>query len=219
MALHNFLILMINAQRIRSLPYCGVVVDLGCGNSSYKDDIVKKSQQYIGVDWPNCQHNQKSIDIFADLNLYLPFRTNRVDTVVSFEVLEHLSEPQSFLHEACRILKPGGQLFVSVPFQWQIHEAPYDCYRYTKYGLEYILKKSGFSDIVITSKTGFWLTWFLKFNYHSLRFIKGPMFVRWLIRAMLIPVWIINQLAGTVLDKFDRDESETAGYTARAVKR
>lgn len=37
------------------------------------------------------------------------------DVVCSFEVLEHLSDPLSFLQDCRRVLKPNGKLFVSVP--------------------------------------------------------------------------------------------------------
>jgi 2-polyprenyl-3-methyl-5-hydroxy-6-metoxy-1,4-benzoquinol methylase len=41
-----------------------------------------------------------------------------VDTVVSFETLEHLEDYAAFLAEAVRVLKPDGRIIVSVPNQW-----------------------------------------------------------------------------------------------------
>jgi SAM-dependent methyltransferase len=38
--------------------------------------------------------------------------------ITAFEVLEHLSSPVAFLREAQRLLKPGGQAFVTVP-NWE----------------------------------------------------------------------------------------------------
>ncbi len=42
----------------------------------------------------------------------------RFEVITAFEVLEHLSSPVAFLREAQRLLKPGGQAFVTVP-NWE----------------------------------------------------------------------------------------------------
>ena len=44
-----------------------------------------------------------------------PFETAHFDAICSFETLEHVANPPDFLQELRRILKPGGQLFLSVP--------------------------------------------------------------------------------------------------------
>jgi SAM-dependent methyltransferase len=195
----------------------GIVYDLGCGDEPYKDIIEKYADKYIGVDWGNSFHKQK-MDITADLNKPLPILNNVADTVVSFQVMEHLCEPQSFLNEAYRILKPNCYILLTVPFQWWVHEAPYDYYRYTRYGLKYLFQKAGFKEVKVTASSGFWLTWILKFNYHSRRFIRGPRPIKWLIKFILIPIWFLGQKVAPVLDKYDRNENETSGYIVIAKK-
>src|SRR5258705_3003446 len=113
-------------------------------------------------------------DIVADLNQRLPIPDGVADTVVSFQVLEHLNEPQTMLDEAHRILAPGGCLVLAVPFQWWVHEAPHDYFRYTRFGLRHLLTKAGFSDVVVQETSGFWTTWLLKLNYQTVRLIRGP---------------------------------------------
>ncbi len=212
MSSYNFLIHDINKRIARSFPYTGCVIDLGCGNSPYKEDILEFADMYIGVDWKNSFHDQSKVDIFANIGGYLPFRDAYADTITCFQVMEHLPEPDIFLSECYRVLKSGGQLFVTVPFMWNVHEAPYDYFRYTRYGLEYLLKKNGFVDITIRENTGFWQMWILKFNYHTLRFAPGPLEYFW------TPIWWLGQIVSPILDKYDKHPQETASYTSLARK-
>jgi hypothetical protein len=115
-------------------------------------------------------------------------------------------------------MREGGQLTLSVPFQWWVHEAPWDYQRFTRYGLYYHLDKAGFSNIVITPTTGFWSMWILKFNYQTARLIRGPRALRLLIRALLVPMWWLNQTLAPALDRIWPEDRETAGYFVTARK-
>lgn len=215
----NWLALKINNSQVQKrLPLMtGVVYDLGCGIRPYAKDILQHANQYVGVDWSNTLHVSQA-DIVADLNLPLPIASSVADTVVSFQVLEHLRAPQEMLNEAYRILRKGGRAFISVPFQWWIHEAPYDYFRYTRYGLESMLATAGFTDIHLEAVTGFWAMWVLKFNYHSSRYIKGGKVSRIVIRILLTPLWLLGQIIAPLLDRIDFNEAETAGYFVTARK-
>lgn len=216
----NWLALKINNQQIQSRlrDMTGVVYDLGCGSRPYEPDILQHASRYVGVDWSNTLHGLRA-DIVADLNRPLPIADEAADTVVSFQVLEHLSEPHVMLEEAFRILKPGGKVFLSVPFQWHVHEAPYDFFRFTRYGLEHLFTKAGFIDIRVEAVTGFWSMWFLKLNYQTLRLVRGPKPFRWFIRACLIPFWWLSQQVAIWLDCiWPNSGDETAGYFVTARK-
>lgn len=212
MAAHNYSILKINTEIGKTLPYRGRVVDLGCGTAPYKEFILKIADEYVGVDWEKSIHNQANIDVVADLCKPLPFEDNYADTVCSFQVIEHLSEPALFLSECFRICKPGGQIFLTSPFMWHTHEEPYDFFRYTRFGLEHLLGKNGFTDIEIKENTGFWLTVTLKFNYQTKRYARGPL------KYLFMPFWYLNQPIARLLDRFDFNPKETASYTAIASK-
>ena len=67
-------------------------------------------------------------------------------------MLEHVFDPDDFLKEINRVMKPGGKLLITVPFVWDEHEQPYDYARYSSFGLEYLLKKIGF-EIINSHKT------------------------------------------------------------------
>jgi len=217
---YNWLIYNVSDHFLKKFTphYKGTLYDLGAGESPYKDFFLLHAQQYIAVDWAGSFHNTKA-DIAADLNQPLPIADEVADTVVSLSVMEHLCEPQTMLNEAFRILKPGGGLVMQVPWQWWIHEAPYDFFRYTPYGLKYMLGKAGFVDVVVEPQTGFFTMWLLKFNYFSLRLIRGPRPLRWALKAAFMVIWYLDQKAAPYLDKLDQNwAAETSGYFVTARK-
>ena len=201
---HNWLAIKINNKTIADnlFRFKGVVYDLGCGTRPYEQDILAVSDQYIGVDWGSALH------------------TLQADTVTSFQVLEHLHSPQNMLDEAYRILKDDGQIMLTVPFQWWVHEAPYDYFRYTPFGLKFLFEKAGFEDIEVIANSGFFTMWTLKMNYFSVRLIRGPRLLRRILKIIFTFIWFISQKLASTLDKLDKDWAlESAGYTVLARKK
>jgi SAM-dependent methyltransferase len=218
--LHNWLIYDINDRLLErfSAYYRGRLLDLGAGEAVYRDFFLDHADEYIALDWTSSYHDTK-VDVVVDLNRPLPLASGVADTVVSISVLEHLCEPGTMIAEAFRILKPGGSLVLQVPWQWWIHEAPHDYFRYTPFGLNYLLSKAGFEGIQIHPLAGFFTTAVLKFNYFTNRFVGGPRVVQWLARLLLVPVWYLGQIAAKPLDKLDKSwEKESPGYFVVAHK-
>jgi hypothetical protein len=123
------------------------------------------------------------------------------------------------LNEAHRILKKKGTMILQVPWQWWVHEKPYDFFRYTPYGLKYMFQKAGFKDVTIKPSSGFFTMWFLKINYFTKRFIRGPRILRFIIKLFLIPFWFLLQKLAPLLNKVDKNwELETSGYHVTANK-
>lgn len=65
---------------------------------------------------------------------------NAYDYVVCTEVLEHTLQPFDAVSEIRRVLKTGGFLFASTPFNFRIHGPLPDCWRFTEHGLRVLLK-------------------------------------------------------------------------------
>ena len=53
--------------------------------------------------------------VVGDLNVPLPAADNSFEIGLSLAVLEHLDQPQHFLNEAYRTLKPGGRMVLTTP--------------------------------------------------------------------------------------------------------
>jgi SAM-dependent methyltransferase len=216
---HNWLVLRIHNEffaRIRK-AISGCVVDLGCGAMPYRKEVLEAGCRYIGVDWLASLHASQP-DVIADLNLPLDLPAQFADIVFSISALEHLYEPLVMVMSAWRLLRPGGLFFLQVPFQWWVHEAPHDYVRFTRYGLEHLLRAAGFVDLEIEPTGGFWTAAVLKWNYHSMRWVSGRAPRRWLMRACLTPLWALGQCVAPFLDRIDPNPTETVSYTAIARK-
>jgi SAM-dependent methyltransferase len=87
---------------------------------------------------------------------YLPFPTGYFDVVICAEVLEHTLNPYPILCEIYRVLKPQGQVLITVPFIYRIHADPYDFGRYTDYYWQHNLGEIGFRRIEIEKQGLFW---------------------------------------------------------------
>lgn len=85
----------------------------------------------------------------------LPLPASSADTVVMTEVLEYVSDPLQALREVHRVLRPGGTALVSVPLLSPIHgDWQFDRFRFTRSGLEQLVKSSGFSGADISEMGG-----------------------------------------------------------------
>ena len=59
-----------------------------------------------------------------------PFPDNHFDAIITSSALEH--DPRFWITflKILRVLKPGGFLSISVPFEWEEHRYPVDCWRF-----------------------------------------------------------------------------------------
>jgi len=136
-----------------ALPHAnGVMLDLGCGGQPYRALFSSRITRYIGADVAAARDVQ--LDIKIALGEPVPLADASVDTILSTQTLEHVYDFQFYVRECYRLLKPGGMLILTVPMQWRIHEAPHDYWRFTRYGVSELMKRSNFSEISITSCGG-----------------------------------------------------------------
>lgn len=124
-----------------SVPDSSMILDAGAGEGMYK--ALFDTKKYVSIDLGKISKTYG--DISARSNLAkLPFSNNLFDLVVCTQVLEHVNDPKSVLNELWRVVKPGSCLWISAPFFFEQHEIPYDYYRYTTFGLQYLLESSNF---------------------------------------------------------------------------
>lgn len=175
--------------------FYGQILDVGCGFMPYRKLIESNPQveKYVGMDLekptyyghiePDLRWNGEKI----------PLADNTVDCVMATEFLEHYAEPEKILKEIRRVLKPGGRFYATVPFIWNLHEIPYDEYRYTPYSLERHLVNAGYKDVEIKTLGG-WNRAFAQMIGLWLNFSKMNCFTRIVLSYTLFPfyVWLIK---------------------------
>ncbi|MBI3244041.1 MAG: class I SAM-dependent methyltransferase [Chloroflexi bacterium] len=110
-------------------------LDLGCGRSPNAGAFPNR----VGMDI----EPGRGVHVIADAH-YLPFAANSFQQIVCSEVLEHLADPAQAAREMGRVVNDGGQLFLTTPFVYPVHEAPYDYQRFTVYGLTRLFDLAGF---------------------------------------------------------------------------
>lgn len=124
----------------------GITLDIGCGSKPYEKLFL--SERYVGLDIKTSGHDHtgSAIDVFYE-GTKIPFDNEYFDSIVCFEVLEHVFNPDLFLEEAKRVLKKGGTALFTVPFIWDEHEQPFDFARYSSFGLNHLFLKAGFTIV------------------------------------------------------------------------
>lgn len=125
------------------------LIDVGGGDARYKTKLLKISKEYSNLEILK----NKNVDILGSV-YDIPIAKNRIDIVVLFTVLEHLSEPKAAFTEVARVLKKGGYAAITTVQYWHTHNHPSDYLRYTKAGLEYYCKETGFKVVDIWSQGG-----------------------------------------------------------------
>jgi SAM-dependent methyltransferase len=78
-------------------------------------------------------------DLVLDVRRMPEVADGAYDCIFCSGVLEHVDDYRAGLAELTRILKPGGVLLLGLPFRQAIHLAPHDYWRFTEYGIKYLL--------------------------------------------------------------------------------
>jgi SAM-dependent methyltransferase/uncharacterized protein YbaR (Trm112 family) len=128
----------------------GAVLEVGAGGNYLKEDFKAIYDEWISLDY---DLRSDSIDLRGDGQV-LPFKNEMFDTIISIDVLEHVPNPEKFVSEMFRVIKPGGTIILSTPFFFYLHEEPYDFFRFSKYGLRTIFERNGFRVIDVIPTAG-----------------------------------------------------------------
>jgi len=128
----------------------GNVLDVGCGNAPYLKEIKKYTDEIVLMD---ISLHEIPISFLGNVH-NIPLTDSSFDLTLCLQVLEHVPEPAIAIREIVRVMKSQGVLLLSVPHLSRLHEIPYDFYRYTEYGIRYLLESAGLEIIKLISTDG-----------------------------------------------------------------
>lgn len=112
----------------------GPVLEVGSrdygSTTSFRD--LYAGVEYVGLD----MSAGEGVDVVADLTRSLgPLRESHFELAICCSVLEHVEKPWLFAANLTRLVRPGGRLFMSVPWVWRYHAYPDDFFRFSHRGV------------------------------------------------------------------------------------
>jgi len=142
------------AQR---LPPGTRILDVGAGQCRYR--LLFKHCDYRAQDFGGYTGTSEGflkqewgyghLDYVCDA-ISIPVESGSFDAVLCTEVLEHVPEPIQVLKEISRILRQGGQAFISTPLGSGLHQQPYHYYGgFTPHFYTRFLEQFGFQVMSI----------------------------------------------------------------------
>jgi SAM-dependent methyltransferase len=119
----------------------GNVIEFGASplsKNNFSDIAKKKNIKLIHFSDKNIIHKDV---INVDLNKKINLKKDYYNTVIYFNVMEHLTNPDNANKEIYKIMKKNGILIGSAPFLYRFHAAPSDYLRFTKPYLNLFFRK------------------------------------------------------------------------------
>jgi SAM-dependent methyltransferase len=102
--------------------------------------MLPEGSTYLGGDLPG----NPAADVVLDDTGRVPLPDGSVDAVLSTQVLEHVTDPDTYLAECGRLLRDGGSLLLSTHGIMYYHRDPEDYWRWTSAGLRALVERHGF---------------------------------------------------------------------------
>lgn len=165
----------------------GKVLDIGGDVKSTYRRLIQGNHSFVTINLDEGAFP----DILHDLEKPLPLGDRLFDHAILINVLEHVFEYRQLLREVVRVVKPGGEVVVVVPFLFPVHPSPHDFRRFTAEALLRECELAGMGDIRIAALgTGVFaagyvfldrlLPWPLRLlNFHSVRYVVALLDVIW----------------------------------------
>lgn len=209
-----------------AIPPGSRVLDAGAGEAAYESLFAHC--RYLAADLAvgDAAWNYRNLDAMSRLER-LPFRDAAFDAVLCTQVLEHVEWPRECVAELHRVLRPGGTLYLTVPMAQAEHQAPFDFFRYTSFGLRSVLGGAGFRDVRvepfggIPTRLAYELPRLLAlFPAGGLRTGRTNPAGIALIPLRLVTALVIRLLQRTLLfcERWDREKTDPLGWGVAATR-
>jgi ubiquinone/menaquinone biosynthesis C-methylase UbiE len=191
-------------NQLSRVPPGARILDAGAGELRFKpfckhlDYVAQDFGQYSGDGdgaalqtgaWDNTK-----IDILSDIT-DIPVQNESFDVVLCSEVLEHVPDALSAIRELSRVLKPGGTLLLTAPFNSLTHFAPYHFGGYNRYWYQHHFPRLGL-NIEILDHNGSWFAYVAqelrRSNFVARRYSSPALGL--VTRLAMVPIWLLLSL-------------------------
>jgi SAM-dependent methyltransferase len=146
---------MLYTRYHHALPYCAgkLVLEVACGPGLGVSYLAKHASFIIGGDYTRSlvetarRSSQTSLPFVRMDAQALPFSDQSLDVVLCYEALYYFPEPDRFLAECRRVLRPEGRLLLcTVNPEWaDFNPSPQSCHYFSGAALIRRLEANGFS--------------------------------------------------------------------------
>lgn len=125
----------------------GPFLEVGAHDYGTTQDLRKlfPGETYVGIDMSAGPGVDLVLDMtapFAEIDRQLGGR--RFGTIFCLSVLEHCAQPFAMAQNMTALLRPGGKIYLSVPFAWKFHGYPSDYWRFTHEGVKKLFPRLAF---------------------------------------------------------------------------
>jgi SAM-dependent methyltransferase len=141
------------AERAATTPAGARVLDAGAGEAPYRDLFAHTT--YESADFEQVEGKRYAESTYVCDLSSIPVDGDRFDAIICSQVLEHVPNPETVLREFHRVVKPGGEVWLSAPLFYEEHEQPFDFYRYTQFAWKRYCDLIGFELLSIERLEGF----------------------------------------------------------------
>ena len=131
-----------------AIPYIkGDLLELGCGEGRGVEVLAPKANSYTGIDKIGAvidQLRERHPNYHFSSGVFppFPFENESFDTIVTFQVIEHIKKDEAFVSEIHRVLKKGGQALITTPnIKMTLSRNPWHEREYTAEQLETLCKR------------------------------------------------------------------------------
>jgi len=147
-----------------------VVLDHGCGGGSFLDLISSISSKTIGVEPFEGYHQSltaRNHEVYGNSDSAIDAFEGKVDTIVSFGVIEHVEDPTKYLKDSHKLLCKDGKMFIEtdnlddILMKFNLPEFNQFFYRtahlwyFDSKTLKKVAQNAGFSDIKLSFRHNF----------------------------------------------------------------
>jgi SAM-dependent methyltransferase len=114
------------------------ILEIGCGKGAMLRQLRAAGHRVTGIDVDGaalsyCRQSSADVSLCVASGDRLPFADGAFDTVLSFDLFEHIRDSDRHLTEVRRVLKPNGRYLLQTPNKWT--NIPFELLRqWRKYG-------------------------------------------------------------------------------------